>query len=50
MTTPIKILQTKLAQDLVLLEETDISDEHLQMIEQTYEQVYHILNTASEEK
>ena len=49
MEEPIKTLQTGLAQDLVKLEETDISEEHLQMIENTYEQVYRILNKASKE-
>jgi hypothetical protein len=49
MENPIKTLQTSLAQDLVKLEETNISEEHLQMIETTYEQVYRILDKASKE-
>jgi hypothetical protein len=45
----IKTLQTGLAQDLVKLEETNISEEHLKLIENTYEQVYRILDKASKE-
>jgi hypothetical protein len=49
MTAPIKDLQTGLAHDLVKLEGSEISEEHLQMIEDTYEQVYLILNKANKE-
>ena len=49
MTSPIKDLQTGLAYDLVKLEDSEISEEHLQMIEDTYEQVYLILNKANKE-
>jgi|LakMenEpi03Aug12_release.lakeMendotaPanAssembly.Ray.scaffolds.fasta_scaffold4734015_2 hypothetical protein len=45
----IKNLQCSLAKDLVELETSDISEHHLQMIEDTYEQVYRILNQAHRE-
>ena len=36
-------LQTELAKDLVKFEESDLSEEQLYMIENTYQQVYDIL-------
>ena len=39
----IKQLQTELAKDLVKFEESDLSEEQLDMIEKTYQQVYDIL-------
>lgn len=45
----IENLQTGLAQDLVKLEELVITEEHLKMIEDTYEQVYIILDRALKE-
>jgi hypothetical protein len=45
----IRTLQCNLAKDLVELETSNISEQHLQMIEDTYEQVYHILNQAHKE-
>jgi len=46
---PIKNLQCNLAKDLVKLEASNISEQHLQMIQDTYEQVYLILNQARKE-
>jgi hypothetical protein len=42
----IKQLQTELAKDLVKFEESELSEEHLEMIEETYQQVYLILGTV----
>jgi len=44
----IKNLQTSLAQDLVKLEESNINEEHFEIIEDTYEKVYLLLNNARE--
>jgi hypothetical protein len=49
MENSVKTLQTSLAQDLVKLEDSDISEKHLQMIENTYEQVYRILSKLDKE-
>jgi hypothetical protein len=49
MTNTIKTLQTELAQDLVKLEQSDISEENLAMIEDTYQQVYFLLNKIHKE-
>jgi hypothetical protein len=46
----IKNLQTGLAKDLVKLETGDIDEQHLQMIKDTYEQVYRILNQVHKEQ
>ena len=45
----IENLQTGLAQDLVKMEELKITEEHLTMIEDTYEQVYIILDRVLKE-
>jgi hypothetical protein len=45
----IKNLQCNLAKDLIVLETSEISEQYLQMIEDTYEQVYQILNQAHKE-
>jgi hypothetical protein len=42
----VRQLQTELAKDLVVFEESDLSEEHLAMIEDTYQQIYLILNNA----
>jgi hypothetical protein len=42
----IKQLQTELAKDLVNFEQSDLTEEQLEMIEETYQQVYLILNTV----
>ena len=47
--TPIKNLQTALAQDLVKLEVSEINEDHLQMIVDVYTQVYDTLNLVSKE-
>jgi hypothetical protein len=49
MENSVKTLQTNLAQDLVKLEDINISEEHLQMIESTYEQVYRMLGKLDKE-
>jgi hypothetical protein len=41
----IKQLQTELAKDLVQFEQSSLSKEQLEMIEDTYQQVYLILST-----
>jgi hypothetical protein len=42
----IKRLQTELAKDLVIFEQSELSEEQLEMIEKAYQQVYLILNTV----
>lgn len=42
----IRQLQTELAKDLVVFEESNLSEEHLSMIEDIYQQVYLILNNV----
>jgi hypothetical protein len=42
----IKQLQTELAKDLVNFEQSELSEEQLEMIEEAYRQVYLILNTV----
>jgi hypothetical protein len=42
----IKQLQTELAKDLVNFEQSELSKEQLEMIEESYQQVYLILNTV----
>lgn len=46
----IKQLQTELAKDLVKFEESQISEEHLEMIEDTYQQVYLTLSRAEKDE
>ena len=49
MTNSIRALQTKLAQDLVHFEESELAEEDLSMVEDTYEQVYLILAKLDKE-
>jgi hypothetical protein len=42
----IKQLQTELAKDLVNFEQSELTEEQLEMIEETYQQVYLILGTV----
>ena len=46
----IKQLQTGLAKDLVTFEESDLSEEQLAIIENTYNEVYHILSTVEKDQ
>jgi hypothetical protein len=46
----IKQLQTGLAKDLVTFEESDLSEEQLAIIEDTYQQVYLTLSRAEKDE
>jgi hypothetical protein len=45
----IKQLQTELAKDLVKFEESELSEEHLEMIEEAYQEVYLILSKVGKD-
>jgi hypothetical protein len=45
----IKQLQTELAKDLVKFEESELSEEHLEMIEEAYQEVYLTLSKAGKD-
>ena len=42
-------LQTELAKDLVKFEESELSEEHLEMIEEAYQEVYLILSKVGKD-
>lgn len=46
----IKQLQIELAKDLVTFEQSDLREEHLEIIEKTYQEVYHILHLVDKEQ
>lgn len=46
----IRQLQTELAKDLVVFEDSNLSEEHLAMIEDTYQQIYLILNNVGKDQ
>ncbi len=49
MTSPIKNLQEELAKDLVKFEESNLTEEQLKLIEQTYYEIYLKLHKIDEE-
>jgi hypothetical protein len=49
MSNPIRDLQIGLVQDLVKLEESNITQDDLKAIEATYEHVYSLLNNLDKE-
>jgi hypothetical protein len=50
MENSVKTLQTNLAQDLVKLENSDINEETLNKIEDTYQNVYDIISKIYQRK
>jgi hypothetical protein len=46
----IKQLQTELAKDLVKFEESELSEEHLEMIEEAYQEVYLTLSKVRKDQ